>query len=222
MKSKITGLEQIAFLFLLLVFILGLYFGFTDDIYFDTVFTVEDGAIEYLTAIMLISISFLSLFRLIKLGKVKKALWILGTSLFVLLFVFGAGEEISWGQRIFGVESSEFFKENNAQGETNLHNMVVGGKKVNKVIFSQLLTLVLVIYLIVCPILFRKASWFKSLANRFAVPIPRWSHTIAFLLSTAFVLAIPSDRKWEVYELAFGVIFLLIFINPLNGEIFKN
>ena len=40
-----------------------------------------------------------------------------------LIFIFGAGEEISWGQRIFNVESSEYFLENNAQGETNLHNM---------------------------------------------------------------------------------------------------
>ncbi len=221
MKAKLSTLEIVGFSFLLIVFVLGLYFGFTDEDYFNGVFTVEDGVIEYLTAIMLIGISLLCLSRLFTLGKNKKVFWIIGTVLFAILFVFGAGEEISWGQRIFEVESSDFFKENNAQGETNLHNMVVGGKKVNKVIFSQLLTLVLVVYLIVCPILYRKANWFKNLADRFAVPIPRWPHTIAFLISTAAVLSIPSDRKWEVYELAFGVIFLLIFINPLNLNIFN-
>ena len=35
-------------------------------------------------------------------------------------------EEISWGQRIFGWGTSEFFKKNNLQGETNLHNMLTG------------------------------------------------------------------------------------------------
>jgi len=220
LKVILSKLEIFGFSFLLIVFVLGLYFGFTDENYFNSVFTVEDGLIEYLTAIMLIGISVLCLYRLFTLAKSKKAFWIIGTALFAILFIFGAGEEISWGQRIFGVESSDFFKENNAQGETNLHNMVVGGKKVNKLIFSQLLTLVLVIYLIICPILYRKANWFKDLANRFAVPIPKWPHTIAFLISTAAVLSIPSDRKWEVYELAFGVIFLLIFINPHNHSVF--
>lgn len=35
-------------------------------------------------------------------------------------------EEISWGQRLFGWNSSPFFRENNLQGETNLHNMLTG------------------------------------------------------------------------------------------------
>ncbi len=35
-------------------------------------------------------------------------------------------EEISWGQRVFGWGTSEFFKKNNLQGETNLHNMLTG------------------------------------------------------------------------------------------------
>src|SRR5690606_35883388 len=120
----------------------------------------------------------LSLYHLIKLWHTKKIWWKLGTFLFVVLFLFAAGEEISWGQRIFGVESSEFFIENNAQGETNLHNLVVGEKKINKIIFSQLLFLVMFIYLIITPILFRKYKWFKDLANNFAVPIVKWHHTI--------------------------------------------
>jgi len=31
----------------------------------------------------------------------------------------------------------------------------------------------------------------------------------------------PASRKWEVYELAFGAIFFLIFLGPLNKEIFE-
>jgi hypothetical protein len=41
----------------------------------------------------------------------------------VLLLIVMAGEEISWGQRIFGWATPEFFRENNIQGETNFHNM---------------------------------------------------------------------------------------------------
>ena len=35
-------------------------------------------------------------------------------------------EEISWGQRIFGWESPDYFKSKNLQGETNLHNIITG------------------------------------------------------------------------------------------------
>ncbi|HEV3002107.1 MAG TPA: hypothetical protein VGW75_15300 [Solirubrobacteraceae bacterium] len=36
---------------------------------------------------------------------------------------FAAGEEISWGQRIFGVDTPESVRAENAQGELNVHNL---------------------------------------------------------------------------------------------------
>ncbi|UOB18022.1 hypothetical protein [Abyssalbus ytuae] len=219
--NSLTKNDVVGYIFLTLLFISSLYFGFTDPDFFNDPFTVEDGAVEYGTALMLFLISILCLYRVFKLWKEKPFLWKLGTIIFALLFFFGAGEEISWGQRIFGIESGEFFKENNAQAETNLHNLVVGGKKLNKIIFSQLLMVVMVVYLIIAPVLYRKAEWFKNLVNKFAVPIVKWHHTIAFLVTTILVAVNPPDRKWEVYELAFGVIFLLIFLDPYNNFIFK-
>jgi hypothetical protein len=50
--------------------------------------------------------------------KSRKAL----LSLACVAFVVITGEEISWGQRLFGIESSAVFAERNLQGETNLHN----------------------------------------------------------------------------------------------------
>ena len=40
-----------------------------------------------------------------------------------LLFFFGAGEEISWGQRIFGFKTPESLAQVNKQDELNLHNL---------------------------------------------------------------------------------------------------
>ena len=40
-----------------------------------------------------------------------------------LLFFFGFGEEISWGQRLLGLETPQSFQEVNAQHETNVHNL---------------------------------------------------------------------------------------------------
>ena len=42
-----------------------------------------------------------------------------------LLFFFGAGEEISWGQRIFGFKTPEPLAQVNKQDELNLHNLSV-------------------------------------------------------------------------------------------------
>lgn len=61
---------------------------------------------------------------------VIKELWqrdekaIAGLYMIVLFgLTFLIGEELSWGQRIFGWETSEEFKEINKQDETNLHNV---------------------------------------------------------------------------------------------------
>lgn len=43
--------------------------------------------------------------------------------LVALFCVFVAGEEFSWGQRLFGYYPAEFFLANNFQQETNLHNL---------------------------------------------------------------------------------------------------
>jgi hypothetical protein len=213
--------EKLAYSFLILIFGLGIYYANINLQYFDEVYTKEDGFAEYGTSFLLFCSSFLLFKRLIYLFKSKNILWKVGIFLFALVFLFGAGEEISWGQRIFNVESSAYFLENNAQGETNLHNMVVDGKKINKIIFSQLLTLILVIYLIITPILYRKFDAIKKLATMFAVPIVKWHHTIAFLICTVLLTFIKSNRKWELYELAFATIFFLIFLNPLNKNIYK-
>ena len=52
-------------------------------------------------------------------GK-KVALYFLGLGFF---YIICAGEEVSWGQRVFGWETPESFAEANEQGETNLHNL---------------------------------------------------------------------------------------------------
>jgi len=218
--NTLTRTEKLAYLFLIIIFGMGIYYSNINLQYFDEVYTKEDGFAEYATAFMLFCSSILLFSRFFKLFKSKPLLWKVGIFLIAFVFLFGAGEEISWGQRIFNIESSKYFLENNAQGETNLHNMVVDGKKINKLIFSQLLTLILILYLIITPILYRKFDTIKQLANMFAVPIVKWHHTIAFLIGTGLLILMPSSRKWELYELAFGVIFFLIFLNPLNKNIY--
>lgn len=219
--KSLTKTDIYGYAFLIFVFIIGIYSSNTDLNYFDNVFTREDGSIEYATAFMLLFISILQLYRLFKLRKYKGYLWQLGMLGFVLLFFFGAGEEISWGQRIFGIESTAYFLQHNAQQEMNLHNMVIGEIKINKLIFSKILTGILVIYLLILPVAYRKSGQLKNLMAKFAVPLVRWHHSLAFVIATLAIFAMPSSRKWELYELAFGVIFFLIFLNPHNSRIYS-
>ncbi len=119
----------------LLVLIPGFYLFFTAVPKFEQ-YVQEDGIVEWLTVLGLLLGSFVCFIRFAKLLR-KKSTWFLFVTFGLGLFLFfAAGEEISWGQRIFGISTPEYFKENNAQQETNLHNLVVGGVKLNKLIFS--------------------------------------------------------------------------------------
>lgn len=84
---------------------------------------IEDGPIEYATAVAY----FIGTFLGISLARrlTAKGLW--GWAGFYTLmsvgFFFIAMEEISWGQRIFHLSTPAFFQERNIQDEIGLHNM---------------------------------------------------------------------------------------------------
>jgi hypothetical protein len=161
------------------------------------------------------------LYRFVKLRKVRPKPFLGVTLLLSLLYLFGMGEEISWGQRIFGVESPEFFTAHNAQRETNLHNLVVGGVKINKLIFGGALAVGIVTYLLAFPVLYRKSSRARALMDRFAVPIPEVRHVLCYVALFALVSLIPSSKKGELLELGGCSLFLLITLYPFNREIFN-
>lgn len=207
--------------FLLGVLVVGLYIANFLPAYFDENFAAEDGYIEYTTAILLICSSFLLVFRFINIGSEKKMFWRIGILISAILFFFAAGEEISWGQRLFNISSGEFFNEKNLQKETNLHNLTLGEVNLNKLIFGKLLTIFLSIYLLILPVLYKKSRWIKSAMDSFAVPIVQWHHVGAFIGSTIVILWINSERKWELYEFCFALIFLMIFLKPFNKHIYK-
>lgn len=215
--KPVTPQDRWGYILLALCCIIALYIGFTDEAKFNEGFANEDGIVENLTTLALLAIAVLCGIRLIRGWKVRPFTWMAGTTLFALLFFFAAGEEISWGQRIFGWETGEYFMERNAQNETNLHNLVVGETKINKLIFSQMLSVVMVLYLFAVPILYQRSLWIRRTIDRFGVPVVHWHHSLVFVLLTLVILAIPAERKWEVYEMGFAVIFFLIFLNPRNS-----
>ena len=189
-----------------------------DRVFFTMVFAAEDGPVETATALFLLIASLV-------LGKHALALSAKGRRgaaglmlFYALLFFLAAGEEISWGQRIIGWESGEFFQENNQQVETNVHNLVVFGSQLTKTLFGPVLTAIILVYLVVLPLLYVRTDWVQRLSDRFVVPVPWLKHGIIALSASILIALIDVDRKWEVYELVFSLIVVSIFLLPQNRD----
>ena len=175
----------------------------------------EDGWVEYLTTFFLFAGSVVFAVNGIKTIRLKNTKQAVFNVLMFLMFVFGTGEEISWGQRLFGVESGDFFLEKNYQGETNLHNLEVGGIDLNILIFSQLMFIVLAFYFVFLALLAWKSKMIRKLVIDFGVPIPRLHHTIVLLVTNAAIpVFIGMKKESELHELALTGILLLVFLNP--------
>lgn len=205
---------------LLHLVLFGIYFSRTNPTFFAEVYTVEDGLIEWVTAGALLSTALLCFYRAATLRGARPQLFIACTALAGAVFVFGMGEEISWGQRLFGVQTPEFFAKHNAQNETNLHNLVAGGVKINKLIFGAGLAVAVVSYLLILPILYAKNDRIRALADRFAVPVAQTHHLLCYGALFALTALVTAKRKGELLEVGGTLLFFLIFLYPRNGHIF--
>lgn len=217
---KMSLLEKAVLVFNLLLLITGIVLYKTNADAFE-IFIEEDGFVEWITVLGLLGVVFVSINRLFTLRKEKSAFFLFVTALTAILFFFAAGEEISWGQRIFGIESSDFFKQNNAQQETNLHNLVVGGQKINKIIFSTVLSIFLGIYFLLFPVLYVKWNKFKQFVNYIGIPVPRVYHAAAILVTFLLSEIIRNGKRAELLESGAALVFFLLVLYPMNGEIFK-
>ena len=145
-------------------------------------FVREDGIFEDLTVLYLLG-------NFIVFGAAliyfRPSSWLMKLSLLglALLFFFGAGEEISWGERIFEWHDHNLIKDLNVQQELTIHNLKYfqGEESVLPVSFSQLFTLFVFVMMVVIPLgclLFPKVRQF--VVTRF--PILPWQFGILFVL----------------------------------------
>lgn len=216
-----TRVEAFFFAILLQFLLFGLYFAHTNLEYFEAVFAVEDGLVEWLTVAWLLLSCGLCLTRFVKLRGKRPKLFLFMLLFFAAGFFFGAGEEVSWGQRIFEIKSSEFFMTHNSQGETNLHNLVVGGTKINKLLFGLILGIGIAFYCLVLPTLARKYPKIMDLVRKFAIPLPRGRQILAYVVIFILVQINPSPKRGELVEFGGTLMFFLMFLNPWNRSLFQ-
>lgn len=192
----------------------GYIYFFDEEAY--NILVQEDGIVESLTALTLLIMSILVLIRVFR--SKRSTPWKAFHILMALAFFFGFGEEISWGQRLLSIESSDFFLKYNSQSETNLHNLEIRGVKINKLIFSLVFTIIFTIYFIFFGLFYRKWNWFKVQVDKFGVPIPKLSQTIVLAVVTALIMAIPSSKRWELWEAVFVLVLFMVILNPYNSR----
>jgi len=87
------------------------------------IFIQEDGLVEYLQSFFYLLTAALGAMIANRFLKNRQKGLAAIYLLFSLALIFIAGEEISWGQRIFNLDNPDFFTQHNTQKEINFHNL---------------------------------------------------------------------------------------------------
>ena len=168
----------------------------------------EDYIIEWLTVVFFALTSILAVYQivLIKLKSTSIPIFLILMTAACLVFAL---EEISWGQRIFNVESPEYFIEHSDQQEINLHNVFSERFSIRT---KQITALVMFAYGVVFPISSINTS-FSQFFHKLGIIIPARVLIPGFLIACALT----SDRYFtgleeEVSEFFFSTLLCLTLV----------
>jgi hypothetical protein len=139
-----------------------------------------------------------------------------------VLFFFGAGEEISWGQRILGFQTPESVAQVNKQDEFNAHNLTAwqNSKGLDA---NRLFDVFWFLFAVFTPAVAVLAPSFKQFVSRF-IPVVYWGIGLLFLYNylwaklakVIYQAAYTFDRislaqaVQEIKESNYAVIFILV------------
>ncbi len=183
--------------------------------------TIEDGPYESLGAGFFFLASMVFLYAFLR--PRNRNLFFL---LFAIAFLFAAGEEISWGQRIFHFATPAFFQANNAQDEFSIHNLRVFqheqgiGSSITGLFlnFNRLFIVFWILYCILVPLANKYSGRVRSLLLRLRLPVLSIWFGALFLLNEAtsktlelFVINCQSNCPaiFEIKECLWGLLVLL-------------
>jgi hypothetical protein len=171
----------------------------------------EDGIIEWATFLaFVIAAGWL----VVVVRRVSPSWWFQGASVLLAAFcLVVAGEEISWGQRLFGFMPPDVFLERNFQQELNLHNVLMDERGLGFALESKHLVIAIVVgFCVLWPVLVRqrRLQVFAPLAPPFALaPLA--------IAVVAAELTYKVELTGEGAELIAGLIFLaagLVAVRP--------
>lgn len=206
----------------------------------------EDGLFEYATAICfgVAGVLYLVCFATSRAGndllllRTRRNVFLL---LLGLLFLFGCGEEISWGQRLLGFDTPDSIARVNLQRETNIHNLTIfhrrdawGEEKSGLTLWlsvERMFSLFWLTYCFVIPLAVGAIRPIRRWLERINLPIVPLCLGVFFPLNYAIAKFIElglggetSPLHWpllEIKECCFAALFLLTavyFLRPMTGE----
>ena len=151
--------------------------------------------------------------------------------LMACIFLFGFGEEISWGQRIFNFDTPDFIANRNTQKELTIHNLeLFDGKDLSgkpKTILMRLLTMKQLFlyfffsFLVLVPFLNRRSRTMNLIFKKLYVPLASIHlgglFVVNFLVYAAIRILVQHKTSsefmhgiTEIQELNFSIILFLL------------
>jgi len=173
---------------------------------------IEDGIVEWMQFLCFTVIAMLLGFAFFE--RLKRAdrridrnlLELLALGGLSLLCALAALEEISWFQRILNVQSSEYFLQNNRQGETNIHNLAVGSGSLHKNVLLKLIAIAGLTHNLILPLVARFKPGVRTWVEKLGLYLPPLSASVIYLVLVALSHAlIEHPRKGELGEM-FGAV----------------
>lgn len=198
----------------------------------------EDGIYENLSPIFYLLSAGLMFFLFIR-SKSKGEIYFLKTNrnyfflLLGLLFIIFCGEEISWGQRIFGIKTPETLQNANVQDEINIHNLWLfnpidnnGNSKTGLkawITSARLYALFWFSYCVIIPILFKISYEIRRFIRKINLPIiSLWigflfifNHVISKILEKLLLSKLSADTLpiTEIKETSFAFLYLVASVS---------
>jgi hypothetical protein len=181
----------------------------------------EDGIVENSQAIFYF-LSASIMFSVFRRTKYKNKWYFI----FFLMFFFVFGEEISWGQRIFGIKTPTMLTVVNVQKEINIHNL----NGIHQHI--RMAAGILIAYFIYFIPFTNSQKQFKEMYEKFSVPmVPAKVSLLAtaamlFMAVPRIVYHLKEFRTDEIGELFLSIAFFIFAISQLRNNrrtmFFKN
>lgn len=187
MKKETGSFKPAIYLILAIYFLVG-YSTLTWGSQFSDFLYQEDRYFENVGAIALFITSILFFYAFFLAWRQRAGAGIFWGRLaaylgLALLFFFGAGEEISWGQRIFNIAQPEILVEQNVQEELNIHNLAIFESSY-LLKADTIFTAFWFGFAVIVPLFSALSAGFRRFAEKW-IPITHWSIGALFLFNYA-------------------------------------
>ena len=190
--------------------------------------TQEDGIVEWIGALGFLVASAIFIFLFFRVDSAQDLLFVRPKkNIFFLalgvLFFLGFGEEISWGQRLFEIETPHFMSQINTKNEINIHNTIFFHEvprgprelgEINIISVSRLFSIFWFFYCVILPIVGRVKLLGYFFAEKIKLPV------ISLWIGSVFMINYAISKVFEASyaEFAIGIIevkeanFAILFV----------